>query len=88
VGNGASGANGQAHANGWGSAKPLVEERDQPSLTPESSDYDRGFCIDWMRGFNALVVQNADSPEGRNFDAEQNATLGKILTSMSNYAQE
>jgi hypothetical protein len=80
------GSNGQPRAGGWGGAEPLADDRDHPVLGPESENYDREFCVTWIRAFDAFVGQNADSPEGRNFNAEQNAALGNILKQIGMHA--
>ena len=73
-------AGGTAWGGGAGAAG---EERDAPMLGETTQFFDQEFCMSWIRHFDAFVGENAQSPEGKTFDVEQNAAMGRILRNIA-----
>ena len=58
-------------------ARPAVQG--VPPLGNVPTAYDVKFYEDWMTGVAAMVIANAESGAGMNFDRAANDELGKLL---------
>ena len=45
--------------------------------------FDKQYCTDWLAALVHLIEGNADYEDGRTFDPEQNARLGRIIDNLN-----
>ncbi|MDR2744835.1 MAG: putative virulence factor [Desulfovibrio sp.] len=50
-----------------------------PALPEIQPPFEKTWCVDWMRAYYALMMDNVDFDGEQAFDREQNTRLGKIL---------
>lgn len=54
-----------------------------PALPAEPLAFDKQYCTDWLAALVHLIEGNADYEDGRTFDPEQNARLGRIIDNLN-----